>query len=46
LQHELCELVPLMQELGFCDVELEPLNYRVFFLPVLSFVRGRAGVSS
>ena len=43
LQHELRELVPLMQEHGFSDVELAPLDYRVLFLPVLSFVRGRAG---
>ncbi|HEX7587978.1 MAG TPA: class I SAM-dependent methyltransferase [Anaerolineae bacterium] len=43
LQHELRELVPLMQEAGFGDVQVAPLNYRVFFLPVLSFVRGRAG---
>jgi ubiquinone/menaquinone biosynthesis C-methylase UbiE len=42
LQHELRELVPLMQEAGFDDVQIAPLNYRVFFLSVLSFVRGRA----
>ena len=43
LQHDLRELVPLMQESGFVDVELAPVNYRVLFLPVLSFVCGRAG---
>ncbi len=43
LQHELRELIPLMQEHGFVDVELAPMNYRVLFLPVLAFVRGRAG---
>ena len=43
LQHDLQELVPLMQESGFINVELAPVNYRVFFLSVLSFVRGRAG---
>jgi len=43
LQHELRELVPLMQAHSFVDVELAPMKYRVLFLPVLSFVRGRAG---
>ncbi|MBI4789043.1 MAG: methyltransferase domain-containing protein [Chloroflexi bacterium] len=43
LQHDLRELIPLMQEAGFVNVELAPVNYRVLFLPVLSFVRGRAG---
>lgn len=43
LQHDLRELIPLMQESGFVDVELAPVSYRVLFLPVLSFVRGRAG---
>ena len=43
LQHELRELIPLMQKSGFVDVEVAPMNYRVFFLPVLAFVRGTAG---
>jgi ubiquinone/menaquinone biosynthesis C-methylase UbiE len=43
LAHELRELVPLMQAHGFVDVEVAPLNYRVLFLPVLGYVRGRAG---
>jgi ubiquinone/menaquinone biosynthesis C-methylase UbiE len=41
LEHELSELVPLMKESGFVDIEIAPLNYSVFFLPVLSFVRGK-----
>jgi ubiquinone/menaquinone biosynthesis C-methylase UbiE len=43
LQHELRELVPVMQESGFVDVELAPVDYRVMFLQALFFVRGRAG---
>ena len=43
MQHELSELVPLMQESGFVNVQVAPLNYRVFFLPVLSYARGIAG---
>jgi len=43
LQHDLQELVPLMQEQGFVDVELAAVNYRVLFLSVLFFVRGKAG---
>jgi ubiquinone/menaquinone biosynthesis C-methylase UbiE len=42
LQHDLRELIPLMQEFGFFDIELAPLPYRVFFLQALYFVRGKA----
>ena len=43
LQHDLRELVPLMQESGFVGVETGPVNYRLVFLPLLAFVRGKAG---
>ncbi len=40
LQHDLRELVPLMEASGFSDVEIAPVKFRILGLSVLSFVRG------
>jgi ubiquinone/menaquinone biosynthesis C-methylase UbiE len=42
LQHDLRELLPLMQVSGFSDVEIAPAKFRVLGLPILAFVRGSA----
>ena len=42
LQHDLLELLPLMQAAGFSDVEIAPAKFRVFGLSILAFVRGSA----
>jgi cyclopropane fatty-acyl-phospholipid synthase-like methyltransferase len=42
LQHDLRELLPLMQASGFSDVETAPAKFRVFELSILAFVRGSA----
>ncbi len=43
LEHNLRELLPLLQEAGFTDIEVGPANYRLLGLSLLGFVRGRAG---
>jgi ubiquinone/menaquinone biosynthesis C-methylase UbiE len=40
-EHDLKELIPLMEASGFSGAELQQAKYRVFGLPILSFVRGR-----
>jgi len=42
LQHDLRELPPLMESLGFSDIEIAPAKFRVLGLSVLAFVRGSA----
>jgi ubiquinone/menaquinone biosynthesis C-methylase UbiE len=42
LQHDLRELRPLMEAVGFSDVEIAPVKFRILGLSVLSFVRGSA----
>lgn len=42
LQHELQELLPLMETSGFSDIEIGPANFRVLGLSILGFVRGSA----
>ena len=39
LQHDLRELLPLMQTVGFSDVEIAPAKFRVLGLSILAFVR-------
>ena len=38
LKHDLKELEPLMQSSGFSQIEISQAKYRVFGLPILSFV--------
>jgi len=42
LQHDLRELLPLMETSGFSDVETAPAKFRVLGLSILAFVRGNA----
>jgi len=42
LQHELKELIPLMETSGFSNVEFGPAKFRILGLSVLAFVRGSA----
>ena len=42
LQHDLRELLPLMEACGFSDVETAPAKFRIAGLPVLAYVRGSA----
>lgn len=42
LQHDLRELLPLMEASGFSDVEIAPANFRILGLSILAFVRGCA----
>ncbi len=42
LQHDLRELLPLMQAVGFSDIETAPANFRILGLSVLAYVRGKA----
>jgi ubiquinone/menaquinone biosynthesis C-methylase UbiE len=42
LEHDLRELLPLMEASGFSDVEIAPANFRIFGLSILAFVRGNA----
>ena len=41
LPHDLKELLPLMEESGFSNMEVRQVKFRVFGLPILSYVRGR-----
>jgi ubiquinone/menaquinone biosynthesis C-methylase UbiE len=42
LQYDLRELLPLMKDLGFSDVEVAPAKFQILGLSVLAFVRGSA----
>jgi len=42
LQHDLRELLPLMETSGFSDVEIAPARFRVLGLSILAFVGGNA----
>ena len=42
LQHDLRELLPLMEASGFSDVEIAPVKFRILGLSVLAFVRASA----
>jgi len=42
LEHDLRELVPLMDASGFSDVEIAPMKFRILGLSVLAFVRASA----
>lgn len=42
LQHDLHELLPLMESTGFSDMEIAPAKFRVLGLGILAFVRGSA----
>ena len=42
LQHDLRELLPLMETSGFSDTEIAQAGFRVLGLSILGFVRGRA----
>jgi ubiquinone/menaquinone biosynthesis C-methylase UbiE len=42
LQHDLRELLPLMKDAGFSEIELAQAKFRILGLSVLSFVRGSA----
>jgi ubiquinone/menaquinone biosynthesis C-methylase UbiE len=42
LQHDLRELIPLMEASGFSEVETAPAKFRILGLSVLAFVRGSA----
>jgi ubiquinone/menaquinone biosynthesis C-methylase UbiE len=42
LQHDLRELLPLMDATGYSDVEIAPVKFRILGLSILAFVRGSA----
>lgn len=42
LQHELRELLPLMENSGFANIELGPARFTILGLSVLGYVRGSA----
>jgi ubiquinone/menaquinone biosynthesis C-methylase UbiE len=42
LQHDLRELLPLMDASGFSEVEIAPAKFQILGLPILAFVRGSA----
>jgi ubiquinone/menaquinone biosynthesis C-methylase UbiE len=42
-QHDLQELIPLMEATGFSRVEITPVNFSIFGLSILACVRGSAG---
>lgn len=42
LQHDLRELLPLMEASGFSDMEIAQARFRVLGLSILAFVRGTA----
>jgi ubiquinone/menaquinone biosynthesis C-methylase UbiE len=42
LQHDLRELLPLMETSGFSDIEIAQARFRVLGLSILAFVRGSA----
>lgn len=42
-QHDLKELIPMMEASGFSRVEINPVNFSIFGLSILACVRGSAG---
>ncbi len=40
VEHELSELLPVMETAGFSDMETAPVSFRILGLSVLAFVRG------
>jgi ubiquinone/menaquinone biosynthesis C-methylase UbiE len=42
LDHDLHELIPLLEAAGFSNLEIAPAPFRIFGLSVLAYVRGRA----
>jgi demethylmenaquinone methyltransferase/2-methoxy-6-polyprenyl-1,4-benzoquinol methylase len=42
LEHDLRELLPLMDASGFSNVEIAPVKFRVLGLSVLAYIRGSA----
>jgi hypothetical protein len=40
LKHDLDELMPIMNSSGFSQTEIGQAKFRVFGLPLLSFIRG------
>ena len=42
MQHELQELLPLMESTGFSNIEIAPARFRVLGLAILAFVRASA----
>lgn len=42
MQHDLRELLPMMETAGFTEIEMAPVDFQVFFLSIVSFVRARA----
>ncbi len=46
LEHDLHELLPLMEAAGFSGLEIAPAKFRILGLSVLAYVRGRAQKNS
>ncbi len=42
MQHDLRELHTPLQSVGFTEIEIAPVNFRVFFLSLISFLRATA----
>jgi ubiquinone/menaquinone biosynthesis C-methylase UbiE len=42
MQHDLRELLPLMEASGFSDIEIAPAKFSILGLSILAYVRGRA----
>jgi ubiquinone/menaquinone biosynthesis C-methylase UbiE len=45
LEHDMRELLPLMEASGFSDLEFAPAEFRILGLSILAFVRGNASKS-
>jgi ubiquinone/menaquinone biosynthesis C-methylase UbiE len=39
--HDLKELIPIMESIGFSELELKQVEFRILGMPALSFVRGK-----
>jgi ubiquinone/menaquinone biosynthesis C-methylase UbiE len=42
MQHDIRELIPVLESSGFGDVEIASVGFRVFFLSLVSYVRAKA----
>ncbi len=42
LEHDLKELLPMMEAPGFTDIERAPVNFSILGLSILAYVRGKA----
>jgi SAM-dependent methyltransferase len=42
LNHDLLELLPLMDASGFSEIEIAPAKFRILGLSIVAFVRGTA----